>query len=1422
MTQPDEQFVVEVAEGPAWDPVRWVDVTDRFISIEADVGRNTELERAEVGTAKIEFDNTDGGFTPGRGWALVFRQNFIVPGEPVGLPGPEQWKYVYTEDAQVWVCTTLGVDKPVEVEKFTHGGLRFSQESEDDNVSNPLYIIGPLSTTHVPGTTITAEYPVTPGERYRATWVFRSDPEETLSVGVAIKMLVNGSVETIAERSVPTTGRWQTVTLEAEAPEGATAVALWLYHEWVITNFSGTRSMDIRSVDFERASETAGLLIPGAGIRAYTRVDGNHLHYALVRPPSPRDPSPRWRAIHEDGTVEVGASGGGLTGTAPQHHFVLTCEHGEQMGQGHGFRGGYEADVIHVSAGDVVDLYGEVLIPAGYLDDTFDRVDSDGFWGYFDAVKFATSSTWEVNGDLGVITHREGTASWTGLVLDSLNPDRRSTDWDVRVRFRIDVSSITGGALEPTVMLRYRHDTGHYYMCRLVLGTGASHEIRIFRVTNVETDLTGAVPVGDSIGAYTGQWLWLRASVYRSPDGRARLRVKAWEDGQQEPGWHATYYDGVANMLPAGGHGIRFGRASGNTNNDPVMEVSHYLVRGPGEGWATGATLALADQDLTIPPMVVTDQFARTDGSSWGSTPSGYAWTTSGASATFSTDGSGIMTIGAAPAVATAMLDSALQWTDAEVRFTFLPVVSAVTGAPIAFGAVMRVSTGDGYYLRCSINTNHEFTLEFFDLGTGNSLGSATVGTWDRSRTIRYAAACVGTTLKAKVWHDGDAEPDWQLSLTDSTYSTGAVWLRGQRLAGNTNDNLELRFDDFQVKQGVVLEAFPATSPGDWQVVTAQWVADRDAALYPLARLFGSDPIGWLRNVKVRVNAPTADPEPAEVSGVFPHFRGAVERWVSADQGGPNIARAECVDALSVLTGEVLSLYRMRALEVCDRIAASGANVYYWPLDSDQPLYGGVPVRVLTAGDGEYGFDRTKVFTYTDGMDSTAFSQTGSSIATDGAVVVLRGVGVGVPTAITPDLLEVSVWFRVDEETNVPKRIIHARNLTEPGISFSVSANSGGLFMSCQPLPDVAISAFIANAYRPGVPCYVHVVVRGGREGSGAGTHIELSAVDPSGVLKTDTNDDPDNTIDLSLMDRIFLGGDFDASSNYAHNVSLGHAMLITGHTVPVGPLTELTEIVHGDSPPDSGWVQVETEHMRAVLSHKPGIALDPGLSRLIAARWNSGTERVEIVQGAAEAAGGLVLADGAGVITYHNRRRRAGEPRWLVAEYTPGAEWQLDASRIANVVTVERSTGARRTARNEESIARYGERPATFVRDVADENELLYAAQDLASLYGEGLPWSERIMVEGTTAGEDLEMLAFALGAQPSDLIRLIGLPTAAPTGQMNAVIERVSRSIWVDGSVLRRRVEVTISPAGKRSLMILDDPVASVLDAEETRLAY
>lgn len=110
--------------------------------------------------------------------------------------------------------------------------------------------------------------------------------------------------------------------------------------------------------------------------------------------------------------------------------------------------------------------------------------------------------------------------------------------------------------------------------------------------------------------------------------------------------------------------------------------------------------------------------------------------------------------------------------TDAEVLFT--GSMSSFSNTDL--GAVLRWTNGDNWY-KVGINGN-KLVLQKRVNGTTTTLAavsfSATAGT---SYTLRFRV--VGTTLYAKVWKTGNAEPgSWMLTKTDSTFSSGYCGLR--------------------------------------------------------------------------------------------------------------------------------------------------------------------------------------------------------------------------------------------------------------------------------------------------------------------------------------------------------------------------------------------------------------------------------------------------------------------------------------------------------------------------------------------------------------------------------------------------------------------------------------------------------------------
>jgi len=54
----------------------------------------------------------------------------------------------------------------------------------------------------------------------------------------------------------------------------------------------------------------------------------------------------------------------------------------------------------------------------------------------------------------------------------------------------------------------------------------------------------------------------------------------------------------------------------------------------------------------------------------------------------------------------------------------------------------------------------------------------------------------VGTTIRAKLWATAEAEPDWQVSVTDSAISSGKVALGASGNSGTHFDNISIESDD--------------------------------------------------------------------------------------------------------------------------------------------------------------------------------------------------------------------------------------------------------------------------------------------------------------------------------------------------------------------------------------------------------------------------------------------------------------------------------------------------------------------------------------------------------------------------------------------------------------------------------------------------
>ncbi|MDM4718451.1 hypothetical protein QTQ03_02150 [Micromonospora sp. WMMA1363] len=260
------------------------------------------------------------------------------------------------------------------------------------------------------------------------------------------------------------------------------------------------------------------------------------------------------------------------------------------------------------------------------------------------------------------------------------------------------------------------------------------------------------------------------------------------------------------------------------------------------------------------------------------------------------------------------------------------------------------------------------------------------------------------------------------------------------------------------------------------------------------------------------------------------------------------------------------------------------------------------------------------------------------------------------------------------------------------------------------------------------------------------------------------------------------------------------------------------------------GWdrhVDTETDRIHRLLDGlgwSGSRALDAPLSELLSPRWDNHADGWEVASGTAGDAGGVLMMGPAGEVTYHSRHRRVGAPvRWTLTEWTPGLRFALDDSHVHNSITAERSTGLRRTAEDQGSIAQHGVRALTIRRDVADPSEVQDAASWTLHRYRDASPRCDTLRVQAhTLTGDgDAPQRALAASADVSDRLALAALPPSAPAPALDCFVEGVNVGIVRNGTLWEWTTEFTVSDAGRSDGWVLEGP-SGRLDTETCIAVY
>lgn len=223
-----------------------------------------------------------------------------------------------------------------------------------------------------------------------------------------------------------------------------------------------------------------------------------------------------------------------------------------------------------------------------------------------------------------------------------------------------------------------------------------------------------------------------------------------------------------------------------------------------------GTAVMTKDVTVTAPnPAIVTDDFARSVASGWGSAVKGGAWTTTGGASAFSVNGgTGRVTVPTAGATRSAQL-AGVNATSTDTTVS-VSLDRPVVGSSYVSVLGRRVDATNDYRVKLRFFENGDVnaTLVRNVGGVETTIGGGRVSglTYNSGDVlhVRIQASGAGTTaLKAKVWKDGVTEPAaWNVQGNDSTAALQAAGGIGiQVYVGGTVTNMPytVRFDDLSV-----------------------------------------------------------------------------------------------------------------------------------------------------------------------------------------------------------------------------------------------------------------------------------------------------------------------------------------------------------------------------------------------------------------------------------------------------------------------------------------------------------------------------------------------------------------------------------------------------------------------------------------------
>ncbi|MCW2527026.1 MAG: wcoG [Pseudonocardiales bacterium] len=376
-------------------------------------------------------------------------------------------------------------------------------------------------------------------------------------------------------------------------------------------------------------------------------------------------------------------------------------------------------------------------------------------------------------------------------------------------------------------------------------------------VTLVVTDNSGATGTAAKTVAVTAPPLANQAPTAAFTNTVANLNVSFSAAG-------STDADGTI-----AGYAWNFGDGStgtGVTTTHVYAAAGSYtvtLVATDNVG-ATGTAVSTVTPTAALPTTAfASDDFSRTSATGWGSADTGGVWTSSLASASAVTAGSGTLTLATAGVTRSAYLNS-IASSDTDVHLTFALDKLPTGGGTYVTVAGRKVAGLGEYRAKVQLVAGGAVRIQLVRSNSANAetlIGSAvTVSglTYTAGMVLQVRLQVFGTnptTLNAKVWNNATAEPaTWQVSASDNTdglQTAGGIGVIGYASGSSTTMPQVISFDTLRATGSqaaapnqLPVAAFTASVTGAGVTFNGAGSTDTDGTIAGYAWDFGDNTTG--------------------------------------------------------------------------------------------------------------------------------------------------------------------------------------------------------------------------------------------------------------------------------------------------------------------------------------------------------------------------------------------------------------------------------------------------------------------------------------------------------------------------------------------------------------------------------------------------